>query len=62
MEMNKKWRFTRIVIVILSILTAGISIFYPDVYRDKEFVINAWFGNDLLEVVMAIHLYCFGLF
>lgn len=62
MEMNKKWRFTRIVIGILAILTAGISIFYPDVYRDKEFVINAWFGNDLLEVVMAIHLYCFGLF
>lgn len=53
MEMNKNWRFTGVMIGIIAILTAGISIIYPNVYRDNEFVINAWFGNDLITAFLA---------
>lgn len=51
--MNKKWRFTGGLIGVIAILIAGISMLYPDVYRDNEFVINAWFGNDLITAFIA---------
>lgn len=53
MLMNKKIRITGTLIGIIVIFTSGLSIIFPQIYKDNEFVKNAWFGNDLITAFLT---------
>lgn len=53
MLMNKKLRLSGTSIGIIVVLIAGFSLIFPEVYKDNEFVKNAWFGNDLITAFLT---------
>ncbi len=53
MLMNKKLRVTGTIIGIIVVLIAGFSLIFPELYKDNEFVKNAWFGNDLITTFLT---------
>jgi hypothetical protein len=45
----------------LMILQSGLGILFPDQYRDVDWIKAAWFGNDLVTLVVAVPLFILGI-
>lgn len=45
----------------LMILQAGLGLLFPNQYRDVDWIKAAWFGNDLVTLVIAVPLFILGI-
>lgn len=45
----------------LMILQSGLGLFFPDQYRDVDWIKAAWFGNDLVTLGVAVPLFILGI-
>lgn len=61
-----KFKSTYVLSTIIAILTAGASfggLFIDNLYRDEtNFVLTAWYGNDLVTLIVALPLFLGALF
>lgn len=60
-----KFKSTYILSIIIALLTLFVSVgglFIDNLYRDNNFVLTAWYGNDLVTLIVAIPLLLGSLF
>jgi hypothetical protein len=55
------WRLSLLVAALMSIQSAA-SVLVPAVYRDTGWITAAWFGNDLVTLVVAVPLLLWALY
>lgn len=54
--MNKTMSVIGILIAGIALVTSGVGLLYPEIYRDNDFITAMWFGNDLVTFFMAVPL------
>lgn len=54
------WRLSLGVAVLMA-LQAGVGLLAPSLYRDEDWVLAAWFGNDLVTLLVAVPLLVWSL-
>lgn len=49
-------KFNLFLIVIISGGISLLSLIYPEIYQDNAFTVSAWFGNDIITLIIACPL------
>lgn len=54
------WRLSLVVVMLMAV-QAGAGLSIPSLYRDEDWVVAAWFGNDLVTLLVAVPLLAWSL-